>query len=278
MSLTNQHEKKLQVQASIVREKTAELIVQGGGGHIGGDFSEIDILVNLYDYMNHTSLNPNDEERDYFILSKGHAAEAYYVLLDEYGYISDEILNGFGKFQAVLGGHPTKKVGGIEANTGSLGHGIGIAVGIALALRKGNKKNKVYVLTGDGEMVEGSNWEAIMSASKYKLDNLVLIIDRNNLQISGTTEEVMPLEKLEDKMKAFGFYANTIDGHNMQEIRKALMTTSEIMPTCIIAKTIKGKGLYCAENQVGWHHKTPNSDQLEQMKLDMKKYREELSQ
>ena len=181
--------KKLMIQASEIREKTVELIYHGGGGHIGGDLSETDVMVVLFDKMKHDPKNSKWEGRDYFILSKGHSAETYYSLLNRYGYIGQKEMDEFGSFGALLGGHPNKKVNGVEANTGSLGHGLGFATGIAIALKKNEKDNHVYVITGDGELAEGSNWEALMSAAKYKLDNLTWIVDRNHLQISGNTKQ-----------------------------------------------------------------------------------------
>lgn len=194
-----ERKKKLMIQASEIREKTVELIYHGGGGHIGGDLSETDVMVVLFDKMKHDPKNPKWEGRDYFILSKGHSAETYYSLLNRYGYIGQKEMDEFGSFGALLGGHPNKKVNGVEANTGSLGHGLGFATGIAIALKKNEKENHVYVITGDGELAEGSNWEALMSAAKYKLDNLTWIVDRNHLQISGNTEDVMPIENLKEK-------------------------------------------------------------------------------
>lgn len=171
----------------------------------------------------------------------------------------------------------TKKVNGVEANTGSLGHGLGFATGIAIALKKNEKNNHVYVITGDGELAEGSNWEALMSAAKYKLDNLTWIVDRNHLQISGNTEDVMPIENLKEKAEAFGFKTIEINGHDYDEISDALDAREEGKPVCVIANTIKGKGLACAENQAGWHHKTPSLEQVEQLKEDMAEYRKELA-
>lgn len=277
MSLSKEKKRELMLQAADIREKTAEIVIHGNGGHIGGDLSETDILVNMFDFMNHDPKNPKWEGRDYFILSKGHAAEAYYAVLNHYGYLSQEDLDQFGKLGAKLGGHPTKKVNGVEANTGSLGHGLGLAAGMALALKKDGRDNKVFVMTGDGELAEGSNWEAAMSASKFGLTNLTWIIDRNHLQISGNTEEVMPLENLHGKAEAFGFHVVDIDGHDHDAIRTALETRVEGRPVCIVADTIKGKGLYCAENQAGWHHKTPSAEQFGQMKKDMEEYRRELA-
>lgn len=277
MKLTEQHKKALMLQASEVRERTVELIYSGQGGHIGGDLSETDILVAVFDYMKHKPENPFLEERDHFILSKGHAAEAYYVVLSRYGYISEEELKAFGSFGAKLGGHPSKKIKGVEANTGSLGHGLGLAVGMALALKKNNKDNRVFVLTGDGELAEGSNWEAAMSAAKFGLKNLTWIIDRNHLQISGNTEDVMPLENLKAKTEAFGFRTVEINGHEMDEIFEALSLRDSEKPVCIIANTIKGRGLACAENQASWHHKTPTAEQVKNMQKAMEAYRKELA-
>ena len=273
MSLSCEKKKELMLRAADIREKTVEIVIGGNGGHIGGDLSETDVLVNLFDFMNHDPKNPKWEGRDYFILSKGHSAEAYYAILNYYGYLSQEDLDQFGKLGAKLGGHPTKKVNGVEANTGSLGHGLGLATGMALALKMDGKSNKVFVLTGDGELAEGSNWEAAMSAAKFGLTNLTWIIDRNHLQISGNTEDVMPLENLYAKAEAFGFHVIDIDGHDHDAIRAALENRTEGKPTCVIANTIKGKGLYCAENQAGWHHKTPTMEQFDQMKADMAQYR-----
>lgn len=277
MSLSCEKKKELMLRAADIREKTVEIVIGGNGGHIGGDLSETDVLVNLFDFMNHDPKNPKWEGRDYFILSKGHSAEAYYAILNHYGYLAQEDLDQFGKLGAKLGGHPTKKVNGVEANTGSLGHGLGLATGMALALKMDGKSNKVFVLTGDGELAEGSNWEAAMSAAKFGLTNLTWIIDRNHLQISGNTEDVMPLENLYAKAEAFGFHVIDIDGHDHDAIRAALENRTEGKPTCVIANTIKGKGLYCAENQAGWHHKTPTMEQFEQMKADMEQYRKEMA-
>ena len=273
MSLAAEKVKQLKLTAADIREKTVEIIISGNGGHIGGDLSETDVLVNLFDYMKHDPKNPKWEGRDYFVLSKGHSAEALYAILNYYGYLAQEELDRFGKPGALLGGHPTKKVNGVEANTGSLGHGLGLATGMALALKMDHKENRVFVMTGDGELAEGSNWEAAMSAAKFGLTNLTWIIDRNRLQISGSTEDVMPLENLHAKAEAFGFHVIEIDGHDHDQIRAALESRTEGKPTCIISNSIKGKGLYCAENQAAWHHKTPTQDQFEQMKQDLAAYR-----
>lgn len=275
--LDGQQIKKLKIQASEICEKTVELIYNGGGGHIGGDLSEVDIMVALFNYIKHDPKNPKWSGRDYFILSKGHSSEAYYTLLSEYGYIDRKELDTYGTFGSLLGGHPNKKITGVEANTGSLGHGLGLATGIALALKRSQRENRVYVLTGDGELGEGSNWEALMSASKYNLDNMTWIVDRNFLQISGKTETVMPLENLKEKAEAFGFKTVEINGHNFDQIFIALNIREKGRPVCIIADTVKGKGLACAENKAEWHHKTPTKEQVEQLKKDMVEYRKELA-
>lgn len=277
MGLSNEHKKELIIKSADIREKTVEIIMTGKGGHIGGDLSETDVLVNLFDFMKLDPKNPKWEDRDYFVLSKGHSAEALYAILNDMGFIEQKGLDAYGTLGAKLGGHPTKKVNGVEANTGSLGHGLGLATGMALALKMDGKKNRVYVLTGDGELAEGSNWEAAMSAAKFGLTNLTWIVDRNHLQISGDTEDVMPLENLHDKAEAFGFHVIEINGHDHDEIRAALENQTEGMPTCIIAHTIKGKGMPVAENQAAWHHKTPTEAQFEDMKHDLDVLRKELS-
>ena len=276
MKLTEEHRLELMRKAADIRERTVELIFHGNGGHIGGDLSEVDILVAIYDYMKHDPKNPDWDGRDYFVLSKGHSAEAYYTVLNDHGYISDKDMDEFGSFGALLGGHPNRKAKGVEANTGSLGHGLGMGCGIGLGLKMDGKDNRVFVLTGDGELAEGSNWEAAMAIAKFGLKNLTWIIDRNGLQISGNTEDVMPLEDLKAKTEAFGFHTVVINGHEMSEIYEAISTVDDTKPTCVIAKTTKGKGLSCAENQAGWHHKTPTAEQVELLHRETEALRKEL--
>lgn len=274
--LDSECKKKLTLEAAETRMKTVELIYHGNGGHIGGDLSETDMLVTIFHMLRHDPENPHWEERDRFILSKGHSAEAYYILLNQYGYIGKKELDEYGSFGALLGGHPNKEIPGVEANTGSLGHGLGLAVGTAIALKMDKRKNRVVVLTGDGELAEGSNWEAAMSAAKYHLDNLTWIIDRNHLQISGNTEDVMPLENLKAKTEAFGFYTVEIDGHDFDQIVDAMKIHEDGRPVCIISNTIKGKGIPEAENQASWHHKTPSEEQVKAIKQAYEKVRKEL--
>lgn len=276
MKLSEEKNRQLKIKASEIREKTVQLIYHAGGGHIGGDLSETEILIAILDLMHHDPKNPNWDGRDYFILSKGHSAETYYVLLADYGYIGQKELDADGSFGALLGGHPNKKIPGVEANTGSLGHGLGFGTGVALGLKMNGKENHVYVVTGDGELAEGSNWEAAMSATKFRLDNLTWIVDRNRLQISGNTEDVMPIDDLQKKTEAFGFKTVQVNGHDFPELYEALSMRETGKPVCIIANTVKGKGLKPAENQAGWHHKTPTAEQMEEMEQEMADYRESL--
>lgn len=255
-------QKELKSKAYKLRIEALKLIARGGGGHTGGDLSEADILTVLfYNIIKHSSSNPLDENRDRFILSKGHAVETYYVILADLGFISAEELKTFSKFGSRLTGHPNKKIQGIEANTGSLGHGLSVGVGMALAAKMNKMSYNVYVLMGDGEQAEGSVWEAAMSASNYKLDNLCAIVDRNRLQISGGTEDVMGLEPFKQKWEAFGFDVIEIDGHDHAHIQSAFEKKTQ-QPKLILANTVKGKGVSFMENVAKWHHGVPTEEQL----------------
>ena len=200
-----------------LREDCVNIIMAGGGGHIGGDMSVMEILTDLYfRQMNISPENPEDPDRDLFILSKGHSMEAYYAVLCEKEFLNlEEVTREFSKFGSKYIGHPNNKLPGIEMNSGSLGHGLPVSVGMALAVKMNKGPNRVYVVTGDGELAEGSNWEGAMSAAMYGLDNLVWIIDRNRLQISGNTEDVMALEDLKRKAEAFGWNVISVDGNNI---------------------------------------------------------------
>lgn len=252
-----------------VRKDVLKMIHNAKSGHPGGALSCIDILAVLYNKI----LNVPKEwdksldfkVRDRFILSKGHASTALYATLANCGYFPKELLNGFRILGSKLQGHPSSRVNlaGIEVSTGSLGQGLSIGVGLALALRLDNIKSKVYVLLGDGEMQEGSVWESLMNANSQKLDNLIIIIDKNNLQIDGEVCQVKTLEPLDEKLKAFGFETVSIDGHNFDEIEQALIEAKNSnRPFAIIANTIKGKGVSFMENNAGWHGKAPNDEQL----------------
>ena len=253
----------LKIKAEEIRKRVWELIYDAQSGHAGGDLSSADILTALYfEIMNIDPHNPEDNDRDRYIQSKGHSVEVLWCVLKEKGFISEEDLETFLKPNSLLFGHPNNLVPGVEMNTGSLGHGLSVAVGMAIAGKLDEKEYKAYVLIGDGELAEGSNWEALMAASKYKLDNLVGIIDRNKLQITADTETVMPLEPLNKKLESFGCNVYEIDGNNMEEIIYTLKNLkANGKPHMIIANTIKAKGVSFAENIPEWHHKVPNEDE-----------------
>jgi transketolase len=215
----------------------------------------------FHEVLNIDPQNPTWEGRDYFILSKGHCVEGYLAVLAARGFFPQEELKTFSQYKSRLIGHPNNKIPGIEMNTGALGHGLSISVGTALGLKKSHKDNRVFVLMGDGEQGEGSVWEAAMAGSHYKLDNLVAIVDRNHLQISGTTAEVMNLEPFAERWTTFGWSIREIDGNNMQEVVSSLAKTpfEEGKPSLIIAHTIKGKGVREMENLPKWHHGVPDS-------------------
>lgn len=235
-----------------------------GAGHTGGDLSCVEILNVLYnDVMNVNPENFNDKNRDRYIQSKGHAVEILYVVLAERGFFPESELETIGKFKSLYIGHPTRKVNGIEFNTGALGHGLAISTGIALAGKKDNTPYRVFTLIGDGELAEGSNWEAAMLASHYKLDNLIAILDHNTLQITGMTSEVCSPYPIDEKWKAFGWNVITADGHNIPELRRVLneAPTLKDRPSIIIANTIKGKGVSFMENSTKWHHRVPSEEE-----------------
>ncbi|MGI5854364.1 MAG: transketolase [Bacillota bacterium] len=254
----------LKKKAKEIRKRLLQMIYESKTGHTGGVLSSVDILVSLYyAVMNVDPKNPDWPERDRFILSKGHSVEGLYCILADKGFFPEEELKTFSQYGSRLIGHPTRKVPGIEANTGALGHGLSIGVGMALGFKLDHKPQRVYVLMGDGELAEGSIWEAAMSASNYKLDNLTGIIDRNGLQISGNTEDVMALECLREKWEAFGWAVTEVDGHNFDLLVGNLKSTYAGKPHLIIAKTIKGKGVTFMENNAKWHHGVPSAEQFD---------------
>ncbi len=243
------------------RIKIIEIMEKCGVAHVGGALSSIDILTVLYNkILKHNPKNPKWEKRDIFLLSAAHKAIALYTVLQSEGYFNEEILWTYNQMGTKIPTHPNIGIPGIEFPLGSLGHGLSIAGGIALVLKKEAPKRKVYVLLGDGEMAEGSVWEAIMSAAKYGLDNLIAIIDVNGLQAEGYTREVMPIEPFENKLASFGWVTKTINGNDVKQIYKALSSTpyKKGQPTCIIANTIKGKGVYFAESNIEYHNWTPD--------------------
>ena len=263
--MKNADKKELEKKATEIRKSVIKQIFISQSGHPGGSLSIADIMSVLYFYeINVNPENPNWEERDRVVLSKGHCVPALYATLALKGYFGLSELNNLRKIDSKLQGHPDmKKVPGIDMSTGSLGQGVSAAVGMAIAGKMDTKDYRVYAILGDGEIEEGEIWEAAMSAAKYKLDNLCIIIDNNNLQIDGTIEEIMSSYPIDKKFESFGFETLNINGHNIEEIINAFDKAKSIKgkPTCIIAKTIKGKGVSFMENQVGWHGKAPNEEQ-----------------
>ena len=260
--------KNLETKATSIRKSIVKMICEAKSGHPGGSLSATDILTALYfAEMNIDPANPKMENRDRFVLSKGHAAPALYATLAERGYFDKELLMTLRQYGSILQGHPDMKhTPGIDMSTGSLGQGISAAVGMALSGKMRNKNYRVYTLLGDGELQEGQVWEAAMFAGNKKLDNLVVIIDNNNLQIDGTIEEVNSPYPIDKKFEAFNFYTiNVKDGNSMEELEKAFTAAKELKgkPVAIIAKTVKGKGVSFMENAVGWHGKAPNDEQFE---------------
>lgn len=251
-----------------VRKNIIEMLCESKSGHPGGSLSCADILTYLYyEKMNIDVSNPKWEQRDRFVLSKGHAAPALYSVLAEKGFFPKEELKTLRKTSGLLQGHPdSKHVPGVDVSTGSLGQGISNAVGMALGLKAQNNNARVYAVLGDGELQEGLVWEASMAAAHYKLDNLVAIVDFNGLQIDGKNEEVMGISPLDEKFRGFGFNVIECDGHDYEELDKAFKNAEETKgkPTVIIAKTVKGKGVSFMENQAGWHGQAPNKEQTEQ--------------
>lgn len=254
--------------AKNIRKGIIEAVYSGQSGHPGGSLSIADIITVLYfNEMNINPENPKDENRDRLVLSKGHCAPALYSALANRGFFETEELKTLRNIESRLQGHPDmKKIPGVDMTTGSLGQGLSAANGMAIAGKLDNKDYRVYCILGDGEIEEGQIWEAAMASNKYKLDNLCVIVDNNNLQIDGTIEEVMSSYPIDEKFKSFGFQIINIDGHDIEEILKASEVARNIKgkPTCIIAKTIKGKGVSFMENQAGWHGKAPNEEQYMQ--------------
>ena len=265
--------KELTKKAVEIRKGIIEAVYWAQSGHPGGSLSVADILTVLYfNEMNIDEKNPNWENRDRLVLSKGHCSPALYSCLANKGYFPIEDLKAFRKIDSYLQGHPDKnKVPGVDMTTGSLGQGLSAANGMAIAAKMDNKDYRVYCILGDGEIEEGQIWEAAMTSNKYKLDNLCVIVDNNNLQIDGTIEEVMSSYPIDEKFRSFGFEIIKIDGHDIEEITKAFEVAKNIKgkPTCIIAKTIKGKGISYMENQVGWHGKAPNEEQYKEAMVSL---------
>ncbi len=255
----------LQNKARNIRRNIVEMVYNASSGHPGGSLSVTDLLTTLYfSELRVDTNNPKKEDRDRLVLSKGHCSPALYSSLAEKGFFPKEDLKNFRKIDSYLQGHPDmKKISGVDMTSGSLGQGLSVANGMALAGKLDKKDYRVYCILGDGEIEEGQIWEAAMTSSHYKLDNLCVIVDNNNLQIDGKISDVMSPYPIDKKFESFGFKVVVIDGHNFDQILNAFeiaKKTKEI-PTAIIAKTIKGKGISYMENQAGWHGKAPNEEE-----------------
>jgi len=247
-----------------LRRQIVNMVVTGNNGHIPSAFSIVDIITHLYDQVLKVDYKkPNWGERDIFILSKGHGCLALYAILADKGFFSKNELDTFCSSESRLGGHPETKVPGVEASTGSLGHGLPIGVGLALAGKIGGCKHRIAVVVGDGELNEGSVWEAAMSASKHQLSNLTVFIDYNKMQSYGLLLDVMDLEPLSKKWQSFGFATKEVDGHDVMALEKLMcsLPLDPSKPTAVICHTVKGKGFSVAEGQATWHHKSGLSDE-----------------
>ena len=255
---------ELKQKSEELRLEVINLIHSGKTGHTGGDLSVLNLLTVLYyRVLNVKADDPKMADRDRFVLSKGHCAEALYCVLHDKGFIQKEELEAYGKDFAHLGGHPDVTIPGVEINTGALGHGLSAGVGMALSAKMSEKRYKTYVVMGDGEQAEGSIYEAAMAANKYHLDNLVAFIDRNGLQISGSTEDVMPLESIRARWEAFGWDVKETNGDDIDHIVKTIedIDFKNGRPHLIIMKTTKGYGVSYMENVAKWHHGVPNEEQ-----------------
>ena len=261
------------------RQNVLDMIMEGRAGHIGGDFSVMDILITLYfKQMNISPDNLDDPDRDLFVMSKGHSVEAYYAVLAAKGFLDiEDVIKNFSKFGSPYIGHPNNKLPGIEMNSGSLGHGLPVCVGMALANKMDGKTGRVYTVMGDGELAEGSVWEGAMAAGHYKLDNLCAVVDRNRLQISGNTEDVMADDDLDARFRAFGWNSIHAQGNNIESLNEAFeeAKTCKGKPTVIIADTIKGYGGgEIMEIKADWHHKVPTQEMYETISAELLKRRD----
>lgn len=265
--------KELEKKALDIRIDIVELIHNSGCGHIGGDMSETDALVTLY--YKHMKVSPHladSPQRDRFVLSKGHSVEALYCILADIGYIDKaELMDTYGKFGSRFIGHPNNKIPGIEINSGSLGHGLSVSAGMAKAAKIRGESYRVYTVMGDGELAEGSVWEGAMACGHFGLDNLTAFIDRNRLQISGTTEQVMTQDPVEERWKAFGWNVLSVPGNDISAIDSAVneAKATKGKPTVIILNTVKGCGVSFMENNVLWHHKVMIDEQYSQAILEL---------
>ena len=269
--LSNQ---QLAIKANEARILGLTMVHDAASGHPGGSMSCLDLVTALYFNVMHVDTqNPQDPDRDRFVMSKGHCSPALYPVLALRGFFPVDELHMFRRIDGHMSGHvEMHHVRGVDMSTGSLGQGVSAAVGMALGGKLNHKDYRVYAVMGDGELDEGQGWEAFMSAAKYKLDNLCVIVDVNGLQIDGATKDVMPLEPLDQKFAAFGFHVITINGHDFDQILSAYQQAAAAkgQPTVILAKTVKGKGISFMENDAGWHGKAPNDEQLAQAVSELK--------
>ena len=259
--------KQLQLIAEQNRKRLVEVVYAAKAGHIGGDLSCLNVMTALYFHVMN-GLNPKDPKaplRDRFVLSKGHCVESLYLTLEAKGYLKPEVLDTLGQFGSILSGHPTIEVPGIEVNSGALGHGLSIGVGMAIAAKMDQQPWRTYVMMGDGEQGEGSIYEAAMAANRYHLDNLVAIIDRNHLQISGNTEDVMPIDNIHDRWTAFGWDVILMNGDSMDDIIRTFdnIDYNNGKPHLLVSDTTKGKGVSFMEGIAKWHHGVLNAEQCE---------------
>lgn len=274
--------KELSMLAYDLRKDVVDMIVSGNGGHIGGDMSVMEILVALYfRQMNISPENETDPDRDLFVMSKGHSVEAYYAVLAKKGFMDiEEVKQQFSQFGSKYIGHPNNKLSGIEMNSGSLGHGLPVCVGMALASKMDQRENRVYTVMGDGELAEGSVWEAVMAAHQYGLDNLCAVVDRNRLQISGNTEDVMGHDNLQERFQSFGWHViDVANGNDIGQLCAAFDEAQQTkgFPSVVIANTVKGKGSAVMENKVSWHHHVPTQEEYEQIIRDFEERKEALA-
>lgn len=266
----------LKEKSCLIREDIVTLIHKAGSGHIGGDMSVTDILVTLYyKHMNCTPENQNDPNRDRFILSKGHSVEALYCILADKGFFPKSDLDNYSGYLSKYIGHPSHKVNGVEMSSGSLGHGLPVSVGMALAGKMNRAPYRVYTVLGDGELAEGSVWEGVMAGAHYRLDNLTAFVDRNRLQISGSTEDVMAQGSQEERWASFGWHVISVPGNDTDALDRAIgeAKNTKGKPTVIIANTTKGCGVSFMENKAVWHHKSLTDEEYEQAMKELEQRR-----
>lgn len=268
----------LKAKSFALRQDVVRMIKAGKAGHIGGDMSVMDVLVSLYFHeMNISPENMDDPERDKFVMSKGHCVEALYAVLAAKGFFPiEQVIEEYSQFGSQFIGHPNNKLPGIEMNSGSLGHGLPVCVGMALAEKMNKSQARVYTVMGDGELAEGSVWEGAMAASHYKLDNLCAVVDRNRLQISGSTEDVMHHDDLAARFAGFGWNVISVDGNDVDALNAAFDVAKTVKgkPSVVIANTTKGCGSPVMENKAPWHHKVPSEEEYNQIMSDLEERKE----